>query len=78
LPPQVGRGVLPLLGRLAAGEAGAFMGLVKIYECEGVVRARVGDYRVLLRFLPEVLEVLDVVDRRDLQRQAKRLRAKGV
>jgi hypothetical protein len=77
-PPQVGRAVMVLLGRLAAGEAGAFMGLVKIYECEGVVRARVaGDYRLLLRLTPEAVEVLDVVNRRDLQRRLKLLRAKG-
>jgi hypothetical protein len=77
-PPQVGRAVMVLLGRLAAGEPDAFMGLVKIYECEEVVRARVaGNYRLLLRFTPAVVEVLDVVDRRDLQRRAKQLRAKG-
>jgi hypothetical protein len=78
LPPQVGRAVLPLLGRLASGELAAFKGLVKIQECAEVVRARVaGDYRLLLRFTPEVVEVFDVVDRRDLQKRVKLLGAKG-
>ncbi|HEY3663708.1 MAG TPA: SEC-C metal-binding domain-containing protein [Chthoniobacterales bacterium] len=77
-PPQVGRAVMPLLGRLGAGEPAAFMGLRKLLECEDVMRARVaGDYRLLLRFTPEEVEVLDVVNRRDLQRRAKSLRAKG-
>lgn len=77
-PPQVGRATMALLGRLAAGEASAFRGLVKIYECENVVRARVaGDYRLLLHFKPQALEVVDVVLRRDLQRRLKQLRAKG-
>jgi hypothetical protein len=78
LPPQVGRAVLPLLGRLASGQPAAFKGLVKIRECAEVVRARVaGDYRLLLRFTPEVVEVFDVVDRRDLQKRVKLLGAKG-
>ncbi len=78
-PSQVGRAVMTLLGRLASGEPAAFMGLVKVYECEDVVRARVaGDYRLLLRFTTEALEVLDVVNRRDLKRRLKALRAKGV
>ena len=77
-PPQVGRAVMPLLGRLAGGEPGAFKGLDKILECDDVVRARVaGDYRLLLRFTPSAVEVFDVVNRRDLQRRAKQLRAKG-
>lgn len=78
-PPQVGRGVMTLLGRLAAGDPTAFKGLVKIYECEDVLRARVaGDYRLLLRLTPDAVEVCAVVNRRDLQREAKLLRAKGV
>ena len=70
---------MPLLGRLASGEPAAFAGLVKIQECDDLVRARVaGSYRLLLRFTPAAVEVFDVVDRRDLQRRVKALRAKGV
>ena len=77
-PAQVGRAVMTLLGRLGAGEPAAFMVLKKILECEEVKEARVaGDYRLLLRFTSEEVEVLDVVNRRDLQRQAKSLRRKG-
>jgi hypothetical protein len=77
-PPAVGRAVMTLLGRLAAGEPAAFKGLAKIYECDDVVRARVaGDYRLLVRLMPGAVEVLDVVNRRDLQRGARQLRAKG-
>jgi hypothetical protein len=77
-PPQVGRAVMTLLGRLGAGEPGAFKGLRRIQECGEVMRARVaGDYRLLLRWTPEAVEVLDVVNRRDLQRRARLLRAKG-
>jgi mRNA-degrading endonuclease RelE of RelBE toxin-antitoxin system len=65
-----------VLGRIAAGESG--VDVVKVLECEDVMRARVaGDYRVLFRYTSSVVEVLDVADRRDLQKRAKTLRAKG-
>ena len=77
-PLQVGRAVMTLLGRLAAGEPAAFRGLKKILECEDVKEARVaGDYRLLLRCTCEEVEVLDVVIRRDLERRLKSLRGKG-
>lgn len=75
-PRKVGRATMLVLGRIAAGESG--VDVVKVLECEDVMRARVaGDYRVLFRYTSSVVEVLDVADRRDLQKRAKTLRAKG-
>jgi hypothetical protein len=77
-PRHVGAAVMTQLGRIASGDPSAFMGLKKMHEADNVVRSRVaGDYRLLLRLTPEVVEVLDVVNRRDLQRRLKLLRAKG-
>lgn len=77
-PQQVGPAVMALLGRIAAGDAAAFTGLVKIYQCDDVVRARVaGDYRLLIRLQASCVQVLDVVNRRDLQARLKNMRASG-
>ena len=77
-PQQVGPAVMALLGRIAAGDAAAFTGLVKIYECDDVVRARVaGDYRLLIRLQTSCVQVLEVVNRRDLSARLKSLRASG-
>ena len=78
-PPQVGRAVMQHLGRIASGDPTAFMGLTKMYECENVLRLRVaGDYRLLLQLWPDRVQVVDVVNRRDLQARLKTLRASGV
>jgi hypothetical protein len=77
-PQQVGRTVMQHLGRIASGDPAAFMGLTKMYECDNVLRLRVaGDYRLLLTLWPDRVQVLDVVNRRDLQARLKNLRASG-
>lgn len=77
-PQKVGRAVMQHLGRIASGEPTAFMGLTKMYECDNVLRLRVaGDYRLLLALWPDRMQVLDVVNRRDLQTRLKTLRANG-
>lgn len=74
-PRQVGRGVLTLLGRLAAGEPAAFVGVVRLKDCPETLRARIGiDHRLLFRLSPESIEVVDLINRRDLEKCVKALR----
>lgn len=78
-PIAVGRGVMQHLGQIASGEATAFMGLTKMHDCHNVLRLRVaGDYRLLLALWPDRVQVIDVVNRRDLQARLKTLRAQGM
>jgi hypothetical protein len=78
-PQHVGRIAMSSIGRIASGDANALMGLVKIYDCEKVVRLRLaGDYRLLLQLLPDRVRVIDLVNRKDLQRRLKVLRTTGV
>ena len=78
-PQPVGRTAMQRLGRIASGEPTAFMDLVKIYDGEDLLRLRVaGDYRLLLQLFPERVQVVDVVNRKDLQRRLRTLRTSGV
>ncbi len=78
LPRQAAAAVMSHLGRLAAGDEHEMTGRKKIYAVDGVLRSRVGDFRVLFRFTPRDIEVIDVVDRKDLEKRLKTLRASGV
>lgn len=74
LPRAVARGTLTLLGRLAAGEAAAFVGIVRLKACQGIFRQRVGsDFRLLFRLLPDRVQVVDLIPRQDLLRRIKTL-----
>lgn len=65
--------VLP--GRLAAGEAAAFAGVVRLKDCPATLRGRVGiDHRLLFRLLPDRVQVVDLINRRDLESRTKALR----
>jgi len=74
VPRPVARTTMVLIGRLAAGQPAAFTGLKKLESNPQVLRQRVGaDYRLLFRFTPQALQVLALVNRRDLDRQLRNL-----
>jgi hypothetical protein len=73
-PRGVARACIVLVGRLAAGEASAFRGITRLRSDRNIWRQRVGaDHRLLFRLHPETLEVLDLINRRDLERRIKTL-----
>ena len=73
-PKQVAKGAMILLGRLAAGEPAAFMGIVRLKDCPDTLRARIGiDHRLLFRLLPDSVVVVDLINRRDLESRIKHL-----
>ncbi|MEO5917914.1 MAG: SEC-C metal-binding domain-containing protein [Luteolibacter sp.] len=73
-PKQVGKGAMILLGRLAAGESSAFTGVVRLKASPDTLRARIGiDHRLLFRLLPDSVQVVDLINRRDLERRIKQL-----
>lgn len=74
IPKAVARGTLTLLGRLAAGEPAAFVGVVRLKALPGVYRQRIGsEFRLLFRLLPHGVQVVDLVPRQDLLRRIKTL-----
>ncbi len=75
LPNQVARATLALLGRLAAGEPAAFVGVVRLKECADTLRVRIGiDHRLLFRLDADAVHVVDLINRRDLEKRIKALR----
>jgi hypothetical protein len=74
LPRQVVRTALTLCGRLAAGDPSAFSGVVRLKAAPDVLRVRVGlDHRMLFRLLPDTLEIVDLINRRDLEKRIRSL-----
>ncbi len=74
LPRQVGRAALMLCGRLAAGDPSAYLGVVRLKAAPDVLRVRVGmDHRMLFRLLPDTVEIVDLINRRDLEKRIKSL-----
>ena len=72
LPQSVARACLGLAGRLAGGDPSAFTGVKRLKSLPDVYRARVSeDYRLLFRLHPERVEILDLINRRDLERKIK-------
>jgi hypothetical protein len=72
LPDAVVRHAMTLIGRLAAGEQGAFLDTRRIRLRHDVVRKRVGaSHRLLFRLSDTELEVLDLIARRDLESTLK-------
>jgi mRNA-degrading endonuclease RelE of RelBE toxin-antitoxin system len=72
LPPSVARACLGLAGRLAGGDPSAFTGVKRLKSLPNVYRARVSeDYRLLFRLHSERLEILDLINRRDLERKIR-------
>ena len=73
-PENVARCVMALIGRLAAGEPAAFVGMRRLRVCHEICRVRVaGDYRLLFKLQPGKLEILDLINRRDFEKWLKTL-----
>lgn len=69
LPRQVGRAALMLIGRIAAGDPSAFAGAIRLSAKPDVMRVRVGmDHRMLFRLLPECVQLVALINRRDLDK----------
>ena len=73
-PRHVARAAVIMCGRLAAGEPAAFVGALRLKAVPNVMRQRIGqDYRLLFRLHPEHLQVIDLINRKDLDRRLKTL-----
>jgi hypothetical protein len=73
-PRQVARAAMVMIGRLAAGEPAAFVGALRLKATPNVMRQRIGsDFRLLFRLHPDRLEVIDLINRKDLDRRIKTL-----
>lgn len=76
LPPRAVRQAMSLIGRLAAGESGAFVGIKRLKANREIIRQRVGaDHRLLFRLHLKTIELLALIPRRDLERRIKSLTA---
>ncbi len=74
LPRTVGRAALQMLGRLAAGEPAAYVGVVRLKAAREIWRQRIGgDHRLLFRLTPTHVQVVDLINRRDLDLRIKTL-----
>ncbi len=74
LPRQIGRAALTLIGRIAAGDPAALAGAIRLKAAPDVMRVRVGqDHRMLFRLLPHSVELVDLINRRDLERRIESL-----
>jgi mRNA-degrading endonuclease RelE of RelBE toxin-antitoxin system len=72
LPQAAARSCLAMAGRLAAGDASAFVGVKRLKSLPDVYRQRIGeDYRLLFRLQPGRLEIVDLIKRGDLERKIK-------
>ena len=50
------------------------MGVVRLKDCPETLRARVGiDHRLLFRLQPDCVQVVDLINRRDLEKRIKAL-----
>ncbi len=75
-PQQIARAALAMAGRLAGGEPAAFSGVVALKAIPGVYRQRIGiDHRLLFRVHPDRVQLIALINRRDLDRKIKGLRA---
>ena len=73
-PRHVARAAVIMVGRLAAGEPAAFVGALRLKATPNVMRQRIGsDYRLLFRLHPEQVQVIDLINRKDLDRRLKTL-----
>jgi hypothetical protein len=71
-PRHVARAAIIMTGRLAAGEPAAFVGALRLKAVPNVMRQRIGsDYRLLFRLHPGHLQVIDLINRKDLDRRLK-------
>jgi hypothetical protein len=76
MPPRAVRHAMSLIGRMAAGEGGAFAGIKRLKSNREIVRQRVGaDHRLLFRLHATSIELLALIPRRDLERKIRSLAA---
>ena len=74
LPRHVARATVIMAGRLAAGEPAAYVGALRLKATPKVMRQRIGsDYRLLFRLWPDHVEIMDLINRKDLERKIKSL-----
>ncbi|HEY5298831.1 MAG TPA: SEC-C metal-binding domain-containing protein [Verrucomicrobiae bacterium] len=74
IPRHVARATIIMAGRLAAGEPAAFVGALRLKQVPNVMRQRIGsDYRLLFRLHPDRVQVIDLINRKDLDRRLKTL-----
>ena len=74
VPRHVARATLIMIGRLAGGEPAAFVGALRLKVMPNIMRQRIGtDYRLLFRLHPDHLQVIDLINRKDLDRRLKTL-----
>lgn len=72
LPKHVIRHAIALIGRLASGDPSAFSGTKRIRSNRDILRQRVGaQHRLLFRAHSDTLEILDLINRRDLEKKIK-------
>jgi len=77
LPKPVARAAVILIGRLSAGDPAAFVGAKRLHADREILRQKIGDaHRLLFRLHPGTLEVLALINRRDLERKIKTLMAR--
>jgi hypothetical protein len=73
-PRNVARATLIMAGRLAAGEPAAYVGALRLKATPDVMRQRIGsDFRLMFRLWPDRVQVIDLVNRKDLERRIKAL-----
>jgi hypothetical protein len=72
-PPRIVRQAMLLIGRIAAGESGAFTGIKRLKSSRDIVRQRIGDHRLLFRLHSHTIELLALIPRRDLERKIRSL-----
>ncbi len=74
LPRHVARNTMKTVGELAAGDAASFVGVVRLKSLPSVMRQRIGsDFRLLFRLLPDRVQVVDLINRKELDRRIKSL-----
>jgi mRNA-degrading endonuclease RelE of RelBE toxin-antitoxin system len=74
-PRPTARAAVSMIGRLAAGEPGAYAGVVRLRACHEILRQRIGsDYRLLFQLDSDNLRVIDLINRKDLATTIKHLR----
>lgn len=74
LPPLAVRNAMALIGRMAAGDETAFTGVKRLKSNRDIYRQRIGaDHRLLFRLLPDRLDIIALINRRDLDRKIKSL-----
>jgi predicted nucleic acid-binding Zn-ribbon protein len=73
-PRHVARNAMKTIGEIASGEPAALVGVVRLKACPSISRQRIGiDVRLLFKLLPDRVLVVDLINRKDLERRIKSL-----